>query len=93
LILFRAVSTAQRHHGNLYTIRPDGTGLKRLTSYPAPRTVLLGSFSPDGNWITFSRFSDSPYPAVYVMRANGTGVRRVTRDSGLYDPDWGPRPR
>ena len=88
-ILFRTVSTSNRHHGNLHTIRPDGTGLTRLTSYPAPKTVLTGSYSPDGRWITFSRFNQTPYPAVYVMRANGTGVRRVSRDTAAYEPDWG----
>jgi Tol biopolymer transport system component len=92
LILFRTVSTSNGHHGNLHTIHPDGTGLRKLTDYPAPRTVLTGSFSPDGEWITFSRFSDSPYPAVYVMRVDGTGVRRVSSDSAAYEPDWGPSP-
>ena len=93
LILFRSVSTANRHHGNLYTIHPDGTGLKRLTTYPAPKTILSGSFSPDGKWITFSRFNESPYPAIYVMQADGTRVRRVTQRTGLYEPDWGPARR
>ena len=51
------------------------------------------SFSPDGEWITLSRFTDGPYPAVYVMRANGTDVRRVTLDAGVYEPDWGPARR
>jgi TolB protein len=92
-ILFRAVSRAQRHSGNLYTIRPDGTGLRQLTRYPPRKTVGLGSFSPDGKWIAFSRFSDTPYPAAYVMRATGSGVRRVSRDSAVYTPDWGPRRR
>ena len=90
LILFRSVSTANRHHGNLYTIHPDGSGLNRLTNYPAPKTVQTGSFSPDGKWITFARFTEMPYPSIYVMRVNGTGVRRVTGDSALYEPDWGP---
>ena len=49
LILFRSVSTANRHHGNLYTIHPDGSGLNRLTNYPAPKTVQTGSFSPTGS--------------------------------------------
>ena len=92
-ILFRTVSTSNRHHGNLYTIRPDGTGLRKLTNYPAPKTVINGSFSPDGKWIAFSRFTDGPYPAVYAMRANGTGVRRVSGNGAIYDVDWGPRPR
>ena len=90
LILFRTISTSNRHHGNLHTIHPDGTGLRKLTNYPAPKTVLNGSFSPDGKWIAFSRFTDGPYPAVYVMRLDGTGVRRVTSNAGVYDLDWGP---
>jgi Tol biopolymer transport system component len=93
LILFRTISTSNRHHGNLHTIRPDGTGLRKLTSYPAPKTVLSGSFSPDGKWIAFSRFTDGPYPAVYVMRLDGSGLRRVSRNAAVYDLDWGPARR
>jgi TolB protein len=93
LILFRTISVANRHHGNLHTIRPDGTGLKKLTNYPAPKTVLNGSFSPDGKWISFSRFTDGPFPAIYVMRLDGSGLRRVTKTSGVYDLDWGPARR
>jgi TolB protein len=93
LILFRTVSISNRHHGNLYTIHPDGTGLRRLTSYPAPKTVGNGSFSPDGRWIVFTRFTNGPYPAVYVMRADGTAVRRVSSNAAIYDADWGPRRR
>jgi TolB protein len=89
LIVFRAVSPTNREGGNLYTIHPDGTGLKRLTNYPARKTVQTGSFSPDGKWITFSRFSDTPYPAVYAMRADGTGTRRISKDDSAFEPDWG----
>ena len=93
LILFRTVSASNRHHGNLHTIRPDGTGLRRLTNYPAPKTVGSPTFSPDGKWIAFSRFTEGPYPAVYVMRANGTGVHRVTKNAAVYELDWGPARR
>ena len=64
--------------------------MTKLTDYPAPKTVLSPTFSPDGKWIAFSRFTDGPYPAVYVMRANGTGVRRVTQSAAIYELDWGP---
>lgn len=93
LILFRTVSTANRHHGNLHTIRPDGTRLKRITNYPAPKTVLSPTYSPDGKWIAFARFTDGPYPALFVMRADGTGVRRVSRNASVNELDWGPRRR
>lgn len=93
LILFRTVSTSNRHHGNLHTIRVDGTGLTRLTDYPAPKTVGSPTFSPDGKWIAFSRFTDGPYPAIYVIRATGKDVRRVTRNEAVYELDWGPARR
>ena len=89
-ILFRSVP-GREQHGNLYTVDADGSGLKQLTRYPAPKALFSGSFSPDGKWITFSRFSGvTPYPGIFVMRANGTGVRLVS--SGEYNvaPDWGP---
>jgi TolB protein len=93
LILFRTISLANRHHGNLYTVHPDGTGLKQITHYPGSKTVLSGSFSPDGKLITLARFTDGPYPAIYIMRTNGTDARRVTPDSATFEPDWGPRPQ
>ena len=86
LILFKAPAKGQ--HGNLYTIEPDGSGLKQLTHDPAPRAVFSGSFSPEGKWITFSR--GPGYPGIHVMRADGTGVRRITRGGWHNNPDWGP---
>jgi TolB protein len=84
-ILFKAPAGGQ--HGNLYAINPDGSGLKQRTHYPAPKAVFSGSFSPDGKWITFSRFSG---PGIFVMRADGTGVRQITRRGWHNSPDWGP---
>jgi TolB protein len=85
LILFKAPAKGQ--HGNLYTINPDGSGLRQLTRYPPPRAVYSGAFSPDGEWITFSRF---PGPGIFVMRVDGTGVRQITRGGWHSEPDWGP---
>jgi TolB protein len=83
-ILFRAPSKTER--SNLYTIAPDGTGLKQLTHYSAPIPVVSpGSFSPDGKWITFAKSG-----AVWVMRADGAGARQVTPSEYAYSPDWGP---
>jgi TolB protein len=81
-ILFKAPASVQ--HGNLYTIATDGTGLHRLTNYPARTAVFLGSFSPDGRWITFAKSAD-----VFVMRVDGTGARQVSRGVSAWSPDWG----
>jgi TolB protein len=93
--------------GNLYTIKPNGTGLRQLTYFwpfdPAGGSVRMGSYSPDGGSIVFATYHgavtgavtpgayDQP-PDVFVMSADGTDIRPVTRE-GFFDvdPDWGPR--
>jgi len=56
----------------------------------AEKTVELGSFSPDGRWITFSRFSgNSPYSTLFAMRTDGTDARRMSKSDANYSPDWG----
>jgi TolB protein len=96
-ILFRSnINGPAGVSANLYTIRPDGTGLTQLTSARGGRVQnLSASFSPDGKWITFSRTPGTGKDGnadVFVMRANGTDVRNVTR-SEIWDSatDWGSR--
>ena len=89
-ILFRAVSDRREQRQSLYG-RARWQQAHAADALSAPKTVLLGSFSPDGKWIVFSRFNNTPYPSIYVMRADGTGLRRVTQDNHTYSPDWGPQ--
>ena len=72
---------------NLYTVRPDGTGLRQLTFATGGVVQYLGSsYSPDGRMITFGRFPETggTNADVMIMRADGTHVRRVTH-TVLYD--------
>lgn len=83
-ILFRAnVEGPRTISSNLYTIRPDSTDLRRLTRARGGMVQHLSAgFSPDGNWITFSRTPSTGEDGnadVFVMRANGTH-RRSQRD-------------
>jgi TolB protein len=90
LIVFRAPAH-QFENSQVYVVRPDGTGLRRLTRFKAGTSVLSYSFSPDGKWITFAKAEPGGEPDIFVMRTDGTGIRKVTR-SPLWDsaPDWGP---
>jgi TolB protein len=86
----RIVFTSNRDgNGEIYVMRADGSGERRLTRKPGddfnPR------FSPDGRQIAFTSLPGaSAAGSVFVMNADGIGLRRVT--SGT-DPDWLPRSR
>jgi Tol biopolymer transport system component len=77
---------------NLWTVRPDGTGLKQLTHFRSTIEVLSASYSPDGKWIVLSRTGRAGQPDLFAIRPDGTGLRQITRTPGWDSaPDWGPR--
>lgn len=69
---------------DLFTARPDGSDLVRLTD--APGYDAECSFSPDGTQILFVSDRDGD-PDIYVMDADGTNVRQLTNEPGY---DGGP---
>jgi TolB protein len=82
-------SDREDHDFDIYTIRPNGTGIKRLT-----KTVgndAHSSWCAGGDWIVFSSgrkgFKDEmalydgvpqPYGEIFAMRADGSDVRQLT---------------
>jgi TolB protein len=87
-ILFGSNENLNRK-SQLYVIHPDGTGLKQLTHLRKGTLGASASFSPDGRWIVFGASGVGGNLDLYIMRANGTGVRAVTRTK-LFDSwaDW-----
>jgi TolB protein len=67
---------------DLYSIRPDGSGLTRLSDDPG--TVAHPAYSPDGKRLFFAstriRQADFEWE-LYVMAAGGGAQRRLTRDA------------
>jgi len=52
------------------------------------------SFSPDSQWVTFTAYFDKPADIhgceIYIMRVNGTDLRRLTNNDYCdYQPRWG----
>jgi len=45
------------------------------------------SYSPDGQWIAFNSLRNNDQADIFIMRADGTGVRQVTTNP---EPDWQP---
>jgi Tol biopolymer transport system component len=86
---------------NIYTIRPDGTGLKRITN--SHGNDAHQAWSPNGEHIVLASsrmgfkdegvYTDAPQPygELFVMRFDGTDVRQLT-DNQWEDgtPAWQP---
>jgi TolB protein len=88
-ILFRSNTNSDKQ-SQIYVMHPDGSGLKQLTEFKQGSIVTSSSFSPDGKWIVFGSTGVAGQADLFVMRADGTSTRQVTRTK-LWDsaPDWG----
>jgi TolB protein len=74
---------------DIYTMKPDGTDLVRLTTDPAADVGPI--WSPDGKRILFGSERDASDPEIYVMNADGSDQRRLTRQPGDDShPHWSP---
>jgi tricorn protease-like protein len=57
---------------------PDGSGAHTITTPPAKQCDAHPSWSPDGSKIVFSRGHIDVTADLYVVNADGTGLRRLT---------------
>jgi Tol biopolymer transport system component len=86
----------------IFTIRPDGSGEKRLTN--APGNDAHQGWSPDGEHIVFASsrrgFKDEviytnapqPYGEIFVMKFDGSGLQQLTDNQWEEGtPAWQPR--
>lgn len=83
--------------GALYVMDQDGSGAQALvgrTTKPCLcRLAGHASWSPDGGMIAFPVRSDRAASRLYVMAADGTGLRQLAQETGSWietDPSWSP---
>ena len=79
---------------HIYTIHPDGTGLKNLTDGIGPGWSNGPSWSPDGSQIVFSHFpSTKGVSDLFVMNRDGSNLHLLARTAlNENGPNWGPLP-
>jgi len=81
----------------LYSVRPDGSDRRTIAGLSADARGALEdpqpAWSPDGRWIVFCQFGNKTVEGshIWIVRADGTRLRRVTRSTGVdTDPSWAP---
>jgi TolB protein len=79
----------------IFVVRSDGTGLRRLTEHPGLDTNP--AWSPDGSRIAFTRWPDGPASeggnrvAIWAMNSDGSHLERLTYGPGIADQaTWSP---
>jgi TolB protein len=110
-----AAQTSSRHNGRIafqrqdsatapsrsqiFTIRPNGTGLKQLTTPPSGALDFYARWSPDGSELVFGRRlaadTDNEQDILLLVNPNGKGLHQLTRDCtgtclGDDEPSWSP---
>ena len=77
---------------DVYLMNADG---RNLTQFSHGNNSQGASFSPDGEWVAFTAYTDVPNRdlsscEIYIMRVNRTDLRPLTENSYCdYQPRWG----
>ena len=73
--------------GVVHGMRADGSGIVDLTGHFSGDPAS----SPDGSRLAFVSYHHDTAGDIYVVRADGTGLRQLTRGPGLdREPAWSP---
>jgi len=72
---------------DLFTIRPDGGGLQRLTKDQGDNEDPC--WSPGGRYIAFSSNRNGGKYHIFIANANGDNQRQITFSEGeQFSPSW-----
>ena len=84
-----AYDTDRDGNFEIYIMNADGTNTRRLTSHAG--RDLAPAWSPDGEWIVFMSDRDArPEFDVFRMKADGSGLERLTSGATHWFPQYSP---
>ena len=70
----------------MWTVRPNGTGLRQLTRQPVSN--FQSSWSPDGRRLAITTQRRDRNSDIATIRADGSGLRVLTHGGANFNPDW-----
>lgn len=89
------IAFVRGEHEQIWSMRRDGSGARPLVGNPELR-AFSPAWSPDDDELVFVRSDtrglneEGSPPDLFVMRSDGSSVRRLTRDAWATDPAWSP---
>jgi Tol biopolymer transport system component len=86
-----ALPQANPSPSQIFSIKPDGSGLRQLTNVSADSTAATPAWSPDGRRIAFVSNVSGAFQ-LWMMNADGSGQTQLLSDPGYthYMPSWSP---
>ena len=88
MIAFERTATSGSGAANVYVVRPDGSGLTRVT--PAPLAAITGyEFSPDGRRLLISADSKR-IPSLFIAASDGSGTQQLDVGMPATNAAWRP---
>ncbi len=90
---FLVTYSGQPWNRDVFIMDADGSNARMLS--PTGGNSQGPSISPDGGWVAFTsyfdKYRDDHGCEIYIMRVDGTDVRRLTNNDYCdYQPRWGP---
>lgn len=81
----------QNNTSNLYSIRPEGSDLKRLTGYDSDTQILTPRWSPDGSQIAYAVAGPDGNCDIVILKLATKEINRITTNPEVdYCPVWHP---
>lgn len=89
-LYFGASPADKKTVSDIVSVKTDGTDLVSLTKGTGRNSEP--SVSPDGKWVAFESDRDGGKPQIYVMKIDGSDMKRLTNDTAIafYTPVWSP---
>lgn len=78
-ILYRLKPAGQDFGGDYWTVSSGGRSRRQLTHFGPGHQTASATWSPDGSMIVFADSGMAGNDDLYVMRADGSAIRRLTR--------------